>query len=97
MCQEVVAVGVEQRGFDVVVQIFELEVITPLDKRRLRLVGASMTSPSVIEKSRMVSLCLESSKMSAPLPQHPCGGQLQAAKDLLPELRQVDLIPGEIR
>ena len=31
MCQEIVAVGVEQRGFDVVVQIFEQEVITALD------------------------------------------------------------------
>ena len=32
MCKEVVAVGVEQRGFDVVVQIFEQEVITALDE-----------------------------------------------------------------
>ena len=32
VCQEVVAVGVEQRGFDVVVQIFEQEVITALDE-----------------------------------------------------------------
>ena len=39
MCQEVVAVGVEQRGFDVVVQIFELEVITPLDKAKVEVGG----------------------------------------------------------
>ena len=32
MCKEVVAVGVEQRSFDVVVQIFGQEVITALDE-----------------------------------------------------------------
>ena len=32
MCKEVVAVGVEQRNFDVVVQIFGQEVVTALDE-----------------------------------------------------------------
>ena len=32
ICKEVVAFGVEQRGFDVVVQIFEQEEVTALDE-----------------------------------------------------------------
>lgn len=39
MGEKVAAAGVEQRGFDVVVQVFEQEVIAALDKAKVEAVG----------------------------------------------------------
>ena len=39
MGEQVVAVGVEQRGFDVVVQVLEQEVIDALDEAKVEVVG----------------------------------------------------------
>lgn len=39
MGEQVVAAGVEQRGFDVVVQVFEQEVIAALDEAKFEVVG----------------------------------------------------------
>ena len=39
MGEQVVAVGVEQRGFDVVVQVFEQEVIAALDESKVEVAG----------------------------------------------------------
>ena len=39
MCDQVIAVDVQQRGFDVVLQVFEQEVIAALDQAKVEVVG----------------------------------------------------------